>query len=88
MDSMDANDVRPGIAVRTTELSGTEGMVVAERHLTNRRAGATGNVTAPVPGHGGDVWWVRHGDNDVAAYCASEFEPDDALEPLRVERLA
>jgi hypothetical protein len=34
-----------------------------------------------VPGHGGDVWWVRHEDSgNVGAYGCDEMEPLEASE--------
>jgi hypothetical protein len=47
-----------------------------------RAPGITGVVASYVPGHGGDVWFVRHDNTlDVGAYIFTELEPinSDAL---------
>lgn len=48
-----------------------------------RPGGVEGEVVGVVPGMGGDVYFVNHG-NDVSLYCFDEFE----LIVPRVERLA
>jgi hypothetical protein len=65
-----------GTRVRTHEvLESTNGMMVNPLHLSARKPNAEGVVEGCVPGHGGDVYWVRHEGDDVAAtYCFTEFE--------------
>lgn len=60
------------------KLESTAGMIVNPSNLDNRRASAAGEVLGPVPGHGGDVWWVRHDDGAVAPYCYTEYEREDS----------
>jgi hypothetical protein len=72
---MDCNEITEKLRVRTTELRGTDGMMIHARHLSCRQAGLTGEVRGYVPGHGGDVWFVQHeGSEDVGAYCYDELE--------------
>lgn len=54
----------------------TRGMLISAKNLDVRRCNATGMVRGPVPGHGGDVYWVEHYDGIVAVYCFTEFELD------------
>ena len=68
-------DTIVGAQVKVGKLGDTEGMLIKERHLACRREGATGRVAGWVPGHGGDVWWVKHdGSDEIGAYCWSELE--------------
>jgi hypothetical protein len=70
----DCNDVKQGMQVVTAhELGDTRSMLIAERYLKARRPDANGMIQGFVPGHGGDVWWVRHDDGEVAAYSYTEF---------------
>lgn len=62
--------------VTHAELESTEGMMISAKYLDARRCNATGMVRGPVPGHGGDVYWVVHYDGFVSAYCFTEFELD------------
>ncbi len=69
------------------ELGETTGMLIHERHLKARKPSALGMIGSYVPGHGGDVYFVRHGEGDarsdpcpVAAYCYTEFELVEVLE--------
>lgn len=72
---MDCNNVKPGIRVRVTKLGETKGMLIKPKHLDCRREGVTGVVDGYVPGHGGDVWWVKHDDStDIGAYVFDELE--------------
>jgi hypothetical protein len=74
--TMNCNQVKTGLRVKTTELDRTAGMMINPRHLNCRRCGVTGTVEGYVPGHGGDVWWVRHdGSGEIGAYCFNELEP-------------
>ena len=73
---MNASDVKKGLRVRTTNLGDTIGLTINTRHLDVRREGVEGVVEGHVPGHGGDVWFVKHdGTNQVGAYTFTEFEP-------------
>jgi hypothetical protein len=69
----DCNDVKPGMRVRIGKLGNTAGMAIAKEYLDSRAEGATGTIRTWVPGHGGDVWFVHHGDS-IGAYCFTEFE--------------
>ncbi len=73
---MDCNDVKPGMTIITGELGDTRGFLVRQDYLKNRRSGARGLVGTYVPGHGGDVWWVRHEDGTDAVYMFTEMEPN------------
>lgn len=73
---MDASEVRLGLRVKTVEeLGTTKGMLINIRHLEARESNKFGVVGGYVPGHGGDVWWVRHEDDTVGAYAVGEFNP-------------
>jgi hypothetical protein len=73
---MDCNDVKPNLRVRTTTLGETTGMMIVPRHLDCRKEGVVGVVDQAVPGHGGDVWFVKHeGSEDIGAYVFNELEP-------------
>src|SRR5262249_12077501 len=61
--------------VTNATLDSTRGLMVVPRALEARRPSTPGLVVGIVPGHGGDVYWVRHhADGVVAAYCFTEFE--------------
>jgi len=66
--------IEDGMRVKVTKLESTRGMMIAAQYLAARKKGATGTVQGYVPGHGGDVWWVRHDDGSVAAYCYTELK--------------
>lgn len=73
----DVQQMKPGLRVRTLSLGGTEGFLVADRYLTARKPGRLGTAMTFVPGHGGDVWTVRHDgkdDEDIAVYVFTELE--------------
>ncbi len=72
---MDLSNVTPGLRVKTTKLGDTIGMLINEEHLYVRQVDIIGTVTGYVPGHGGDVWWVKHdGGKAVGAYTYTEIE--------------
>ena len=82
---MNIADLKTGLRVRVTTLGSTGGWTVHARHLDARREGAEGTVTGFVPGHGGDVWWVRHTDpiTEFGAYSFTELEPlEDQTAPV------
>lgn len=72
---MDENDVKPGLRVRVYQLEDASAMLIAPEHMRWRRIGAIGIVERRVMGHGGDAWWVRQDDGQVAAYWYDELEP-------------
>ncbi len=80
---MKLDDVKVGLHVRTnSQLGSTLGFMVVENNMNARRPDATGILIGYIPGHGGDCWWLKHGDETVAAYCFDEFE---MLSPQPVE---
>ena len=71
---MDCNEVKIGQRIVTTELGPTAGMMISPKHLAVRQQGKQGEILSYVPGHGGDVWWVKHiDDGTIAAYSVSEM---------------
>ena len=83
---MKLDDLRAGIIVRSKDpLGTTTGMMVKADLIAARAPLAMGKVMGPVPGHGGDVWWVKHADQSVAPYSFMELElvgiPKNLLEP-------
>jgi hypothetical protein len=50
------------------------GFLVKDRHLECRKPSISGIIWGVIPGHGGDVYWVKHGDETIGAYCFTEFE--------------
>ncbi len=72
---MNLNNVKVGLQVKVVKLGDTKGMLIKPQHLDVRQVGITGTITGYVPGHGGDVWWVKHDESDnVGAYVFDEFE--------------
>ena len=65
-----------GTKIRTHEaLQPTTGMIIKQEYLDRRRPDAAGVLGGFVPGHGGDIYWVRHEDDKtVAVYGWMEFE--------------
>lgn len=64
-----------GIPVHThKKLDKADGLVAMPTLIANRRGDADGAIDGIVPGHGGDVYWVKHTDMKVALYCFTEFE--------------
>jgi hypothetical protein len=65
-----------GLDVRVRALGSTQGMLVAEPLMNKRAVGAEGKLDQYVPGHGGDVWFVKYPDGSGAPYTvATELEP-------------
>lgn len=61
--------------VTNGQLGSVAGLIIKEHHLRARRPNAVGTVKGFVPGHGGDVYWILHdGETIAAAYCWNEFE--------------
>ena len=61
------------------------GIYVKDNFIANRKPGGPGIILGYVPGHGGDIYWVFHGnelpanlkeikDEDVGVYGWMEFE--------------
>jgi len=65
---------KSGMRVRVVQVLGTSGMLIAQRYLDARTAGVTGTLHGYVPGHGGDVWWMKHDDGTESAYSTRELE--------------
>ena len=73
---MKLEDVKPGIKIKTNKnLNSTKGMLIKQPFLDQRESNKEGMVYTYVPGHGGDVWWIRHRDGSLAPYVFDEFEP-------------
>lgn len=71
---VDGKEIRVGNKVRVTTLVSTAGFIVDPKAIQARRVGAKGKILGYVPGHGGEVWWVKHSDGEVAVYFHKEFE--------------
>lgn len=65
---------KTGIRVRVVSLGSTTGMLIKQIYLDARKVGIEGTYKGWVPGHGGDVWWIVHADQSVAAYMTTELE--------------
>lgn len=64
-----------GTAVVThSELDDAPGLLVGPAYVLRRAGNERGVVKGVVGGHGGDVYWVEHGDGAVACYGWWEFE--------------
>jgi len=71
---MNCDKVRVGLIVRTNKRLGkTIGFSVVQKHLDARKPNKAGVISGYVPGHGGDVWWVKHNDGTTGAYVYNEF---------------
>ncbi len=73
---MELENIRIGMHVKVIADNGTMGMFIKPEHLALRQVGTTGTILDYVPGHGGDVWWVRHDGNegkDIAPYSFREL---------------
>ena len=62
------------------------GMMIKHEYLSRRTPGINGVILGCVPGHGGDVYWVFHGESigdldvdheQVSVYGFWEFENRD-----------
>ena len=72
---MNSSKIRVGIRVKTkNKLDSTEGFLVADENLLARGCNREGEVIGWIPGHGGDLWSIRHNDGTVGAYSYTEFE--------------
>lgn len=81
---MNANKIRAGMNIVTcNELSSAKGMLVDHTLTAARATYARGKVLGAVPGHGGDIWLVRHGPASIfgprfesrAVYSYNELLP-------------
>ena len=73
---MDASEIRTGIRIKTTKkLNSADGWCVHLNNISTRKNNTEGAILYCVPGHGGDVWFIKHDDNTVAAYDTFEFNP-------------
>ncbi len=63
-----------GTRLRVTALQGTGGMLVVPHQIENRRAGEVVYMHGIVGGHGGDVWWCKHENGDIAPYSWGELD--------------
>ncbi len=71
---MELEKMQVGLRVKTNgRLGETTGMFVVQKHLDARQPNKEGEIGGYVPGHGGDVWWVRHADGTIGAYMFDEF---------------
>lgn len=70
---MNCDEVSPGIRVKVVKLGTADGMIVPAYYKMNRRKRAIGSVTSAIPGHGGEVWFVKHQDGKVAPYSFDEL---------------
>lgn len=69
------NQVKPGLKIITNDKLGpTKGFMVHLDHIANRKENTKGTIEHFVPGHGRDVWFVKHDDGSIAAYCFDEFK--------------
>ena len=75
----------PGTKIKTHDyLGGTGGLLIKDKHLEARKTKAPGVIRGFVAGHGGDVYWVQHDEEEVAAaYGFREFELTD---PADIEK--
>lgn len=71
---MKESDIQIGKKVRVTQLGETTGMCIHQRNLEVRAVGVLGTIDGFVPGHGGDVLWVKHQDGKIGAYSFEELE--------------
>jgi hypothetical protein len=66
----------PDERVMVTRLGETsDAMMVDPKFLEGRAIGKAGIALGHVPGHGGDLHFVRHEDGTAAVYRASELSP-------------
>ena len=76
---MELSNVKVGLEVRITKLGDTRGMNINTEYLETRTINATGIIVGYVSGHGGDVWWIDHGNKVIGAYAYDEFEPTGGI---------
>lgn len=81
---MELGDIRVGMRVEVKRLGTTKGMLINTTNLNVRAIGVKGRILGPVPGHGGDVWWIAHDDENTGAYVYDEFEQPDAEDMITI----
>ena len=79
---MKINEVKNGMRVKITKLGSTLGYMVKDKHIEARTLGSIGVLDGQIPGHGGEIWWIQHGEtpsklSSVGAYAYDEFEEID-----------
>lgn len=89
---MNLSEIKPGLKVKTNQTLGeTTGMLIKQKHLDARRPDAKGVVRRYVPSHGGDVWFVAHGNapdgSEIGAYCFDEFELAGTAAEEKIEEI-
>lgn len=70
---IDCSKLRPGIAVKVVKLETTDGMIAPPEVIAARDEGELGVTLRALPGHGGDVWLVKHDNGTTGAYCYTEL---------------
>lgn len=69
---------RIGTKLRVVELDGSQSFLsalfVPEYRKKMRRVGENVTMQGYVAGHGGDIWWCKHDNGDVAPYSWREIE--------------
>ena len=70
-------------------LAESDGMLVHQRHLSCRRAGAVGTLLYPVSDRTSGIWFIRHEGffHEIGAYAADELAPCAAPIPSWARRL-
>jgi len=71
---MDLSQIRTGLKVRVAKLKSTTGLSIDQELINNRKMGVTGVLQKWVPGHGGDMWYVKHDNGKMAVYAFDELE--------------
>lgn len=56
---MELDEIKIGLRVEVKKLEDTKGMMIKKEHLDVRTVGVKGTVIGYVPGHGGDIWWIK-----------------------------
>src|SRR5262249_17232087 len=82
----------PGIKVVTApvlDADSTRGMSASPEVLARRKPAQAGAALSPVPGYGGDVWWVVHeGAARIIVDDQEQWDPKDVapyvLDELRL----
>ncbi len=73
---MELDEIKIGLRVEVKKLGDTKGMMIKKEHLDVRAVGVKGTVIGYVPGHGGDIWWIKQDDSHIGAYVFDEFEKE------------
>jgi hypothetical protein len=69
----DVSKMKKGMNCLVTKPGTTKGMIVKQEYIDRREVGKEVVVLDYVPGHGGDVWFVKQ-DNGIAVYTFSELD--------------